>query len=288
MDDISFLGMNIRIDDQGFVKVNQPGFSAKICEAFGISTIATSPSTADFFISEDVDPDPAQSSNFKSKLMSLMFVAIRTRPDILKECIFLSSFSLSPGKGSFAKLTRVYQYVYGTLQRGIRLGGQVAQLIAHCDSSFGVHLNGRSHSGIVISLAPFGGPIIAKSKMQPLVTHSSTEAELVAAVDGVRRAEYLQRTLEELTFPVLPIVLMQDNQSTITIIQNGEGYKGKNRHMRVRYGYLNDMLKSDALVLQYQPTTLMVADILTKPMGGEQFRFLRYLLTGRDPEDEDF
>jgi hypothetical protein len=81
---------------------------------------------------------------------------------------------------------------------------------------------------------------------------------------------------------------MQDNQSTITIIQNGEGYKGKNRHMRVRYGYLNDMLKSDALVLQYQPTTLMVADILTKPMGGEQFRFLRYLLTGRDPEDEEF
>ena len=187
-----------------------------------------------------------------------MFVAIRTRPDILKECIFLSSASLSPGKTSFQKLTRVYQYVYGTLDRGIRLGGEGVQLIVHSDASFGIHLNGRSHSGIVITLAPFGGPIIAKSKMQSLVTLSSTEAELVAAVDGVRRAEYLQRTLTELTFPTYPIILRQDNQSTITIIKNGEGYKGKSRHMRVRYGYLNDLFRADELLIEYEPTNLMV------------------------------
>jgi hypothetical protein len=287
MDDISFLGMNIRIDDEGFVKVNQPGFCRKICEAFGIRTTAATPSTADFFTSQDVDPDPAQSSNFKSKLMSMMFAAIRTRPDILKECIFLSSFALSPGKTSFQKLTRVYQYVYGTLDRGIRLGGELAQLIVHSDASFAIHLNGKSHSGIVITLAPFGGPIIAKSKMQSLITLSSTEAELVAAIDGVRRAEYLQRTLIELTFPMLPIVLRQDNKSTIAIIKNGEGYKGKSRHMRVMYGYLNDLFRSQALILEYEPTNLMVADILTKPMGGEQFRFLRYLLMGRADEDEN-
>jgi hypothetical protein len=219
--------------------------------------------------------------------MSIMFVAIRTRPDILKECIFLSSFALSPGKTSFQKLTRVYQYVYGTLDRGIRLGGEGAQLIVHSDASFGIHLNGRSHSGTVITLAPFGGPIIAKSKMQSLVTLSSTEAELVAAVDGVRRAEYLQRTLTELTFPTYPIILRQDNQSTITIIKNGEGYKGKSRHMRVRYGYLNDLFRTEELLIEYEPTNLMVADLLTKPMGGKTFRFLRYLLMGRAEEDEN-
>jgi hypothetical protein len=149
------------------------------------------------------------------------------------------------------------------------------------------HLNGRSHSGIVITLAPFGGPIIAKSKMQSLVTLSSTEAELVAAVDGVRRAEYLQRTLTELTFPTYPIILRQDNQSTITIIKNGEGYKGKSRHMRVRYGYLNDLFRTEDLLLEYEPTNLMVADLLTKPMGGKVFRFLRYLLMGRQEEDNN-
>ena len=140
---------------------------------------------------------------------------------------------------------------------------------------------------MVITLAPFGGPIIAKSKMQSLVTLSSTEAELVAAIDGVRRAEYLQRTLIELTFPMLPIILRQDNQSTIAILKHGEGYKGKSRHMRVRYGYLNDLFRADELLLEYEPTNLMVADLLTKPMGGEQFRFLRYMLMGRDVEDEN-
>jgi hypothetical protein len=57
--------------------------------------------------------------------------------------------------------------------------------------------------------------------------------------------------------------------------------------MRVRYGYLNDLFRSQALILEYEPTNLMVADILTKPMGGEQFRFLRYLLMGRADEDEN-
>ena len=219
--------------------------------------------------------------------MSLMFLATRTRPDILKECIFLSSCALSPGRRSFDKLKRVYQYVFGTLDRGIRLGGSTTQLLIQCDASYAVHLNGRSHTGVVISLSPHSGPIIAKSKMQSLVTLSSTEAELVAAVDGVRRAEYLQRTLVELTFPELPLVLLQDNQSTITIINNGEGYKGKNRHMRVRYGYLHELLQAHALELKYTPTHLMVADLLTKPMGGEQFRFLRYMLMGRDPDEDD-
>jgi hypothetical protein len=81
----------------------------------------------------------------------------------------------------------------------------------------------------------------------------------------------------------------QDNQSTIHIVVNEEGYSGKNRHMRVRYGLVHELLQDKSIVVEYIPTGSMIADILTKPMGGILFRTLRaaILNTPEEAEEED-
>jgi hypothetical protein len=54
----------------------------------------------------------------------------------------------------------------------------------YADASFATHLNGRSHSGIVITLGDSGGPIYVKSQVQTLVSTSLTEAELISMFSG--------------------------------------------------------------------------------------------------------
>ena len=55
------------------------------------------------------------------------------------------------------------------------------EVTAHIDASFGCHENGKSHTGICISLG--NGPVFVRSVKQKIVTKSSTESELVALSD---------------------------------------------------------------------------------------------------------
>jgi len=289
-DNISFLGMNVVPRENGDVFLNQPGYAMRICASSDTKGVASTPSTASLFsdIDQPAESYAGKSREFKSKLMSLMFLT-RTRPDILKECVFLAAFSLLPGPRAFQKLVRVYQYIRGTLTAGITLGANSTNLVAYGDASYAVHVNGRSHSGIYLTFGPNSGPIFVKSKVQKMVTLSSTEAELVTLVDCVKACIPFHQALQDLQIPTGPIIVKQDNQSTIHIVVNGEGYSGKNRHMRVRYGLVHELLQDKSIVVEYIPTGSMIADILTKPMGGILFRTLRaaILNTPEEAKEED-
>lgn len=281
---ISFLGMNIHIFPSKDIFVSQPGYATKICATANITNSAATPSTATLFSDEDekLDTYVQNSSTFKSLLMSAMFLATRTRPDIYKECVHLARYSLHPGPIAFHKLRRIYQYIFGTINHGIKLGTTTTQLAIYTDASYAVHNNGRSHSGIIATFAGYTGPLFVKSHAQKLVTLSSTEAELVAIVEGVRRILTIQSFLQELNLQSHdPIIAFQDNKSTIHIIHNGEGYSGKNRHMRVRFGFISELLKQNRIAIEHLPTDIMIADLLTKPIGGHKFRRLRDLLLNK-------
>ncbi len=59
----------------------------------------------------------------------------------------------------------------------------------YTDTAYAVHNNGKSHNGIVITFdGDDTGAIYCKSHIQKVVTLSSTEAELVAHVEGVKKA----------------------------------------------------------------------------------------------------
>ena len=99
-EEISFLGMAIERSNSGEVFLSQPGYAAKICREERNDRIYTTPGNAQLFS----DPDDQtvvyehDVTFFRSQLMSMMFLATRTRPDILKECTFLASFGCNPGK----------------------------------------------------------------------------------------------------------------------------------------------------------------------------------------------
>ena len=62
---------------------------------------------------------------------------------------------------------------------------------AYIDAAYGVHANGKSHTGSAIVLGE-AALISAKSSGQNIVTKSSTEAELVAVTDSVAQAIFVR------------------------------------------------------------------------------------------------
>lgn len=55
------------------------------------------------------------------------------------------------------------------------------------DAAYGVHEDGKSHTGTDVTIG-FLGPVFAKSAKQKSVTKSSTEAELVGVSDRANQA----------------------------------------------------------------------------------------------------
>jgi hypothetical protein len=230
-----------------------------------------------------------ESRKFKSIVMGLMYLS-NVRIDILKECVILSMMANNPTEAAWNTLKRVLRFISKYPSCTINLGAENTNVTVYSDAGYGEHTDGRSHSGLFITLGENGGPILTKSKKQTLVTLSSTEAEMLALTDAVRKALPVARLLVELGFnETEKIVAMQDNTSTMRLALVGEGLGGKAKHFRVRFHFLKELIEEGLLDIIYCSTDMMIADLFTKPMvGKERLRqTVRIMYRGNEREYEE-
>lgn len=77
-----------------------------------------------------------------------------------------------------------------------------------------------------------------------------------------------------------PGLIHQDNKSTIHLIKNGKSTSKKTKHIKLRYFFIKEYLDDGTFEIVHCPTKYQISDILTKPLQGQQFVFLRDLLLG--------
>jgi hypothetical protein len=75
-----------------------------------------------------------------------------------------------------------------------------------------------------------------------------------------------------------PATAYQDNQSTMALANKGRSTSERTRHVDIRYFWIKDRIDSGDIVVEYLPTEAMIADLLTKPLQGDLFVRLRFLL----------
>jgi hypothetical protein len=238
--------------------------------------VARTPSSKELF-NVGNDEKPADKQTFISCVMSLMYVAKRTRPDILKEVVYLATRCSEANESDMNKLLRVLKYLNGTKQYGIRFKKQSDRnYYVFVDASYGVHKDAKGHTGIIIQRGLEGGIIFSKSSKQKLVGKSSTENELIALFDGCKFVEWLRNIVSELGFEQLkPTIVYQDNKSTIALVEKGFGAFGKTKHINMRFFSIKELITNKSIELKHLSTMDMLADILTKPLVGQDFVRLR-------------
>jgi hypothetical protein len=175
------------------------------------------------------------------------------------------------------------KYLRDTKDLGILIRPTDMQVVFMADSGFAVHLNRRSHSGILVGLGCEGTfiPIHWRSLVQKLVTTSSTEAELVAIYDGLDFVIWIRRVIEWIGFKQRPTKLYQDNTSTITMVHMGRGSSGSNtKHIDIRYFFVKQFVDDQTLIIDHLAREHMLADFFASPRTGRDFRRMRDILLG--------
>ena len=68
--------------------------------------------------------------------------------------------------------------------------------------------------------------------------------------------------------------------STMNLAMNGRSNSDRTKHIKLRYFFIKQFIDSGEFELEYCPTDMMIADILTKPLQGATLKRLRDLLLG--------
>jgi hypothetical protein len=279
---LSFLSLMIEINpSRTSLSINQSVYVSKIVAEFesenGVVGTFYTPSTNNLFNdnSESESLGNKQKNQYLSIIMSLMYAAIRTRPDVLKEVTFLATRVKDPKICDWNKLTRVIGYLKRFNNNALIMTNNNSDMniVGYADASFNIHHDSAGHSGILITV--YGNPVVFKSNKQKLIVKSSCEAELVALDECITYIVFLQNFLAEIevTFNV-PITVYQDNMATMAIANTGKGQFKRTKHIANRYFWVHQFIISGDIVLQYLPTAQMIADILTKPILGDKFHEL--------------
>ena len=113
-----------------------------------------------------------------------------------------------------------------------------------------------------------------RSAWQIIVSHSSTESELMALGKGATLGQYIKHLSGEMSFNIVgPITIFIDNQAAIDL-SSSPIKTGRNLHMHARYFYIRDMVYHKEYVLIQLPTTEQISDVLVTYEGGPIFQKL--------------
>jgi len=278
-----FLGMNVNFK-KGKVTIGMKKHILRAIDTFLDEIVRSAATPARGYLFEVRDGatklDETRADNFHSVVAALLFISRRCRLDIQVAVGFLTTRVSEPDEDDWAKLKRVLQYLRGTMDLTLTIGGtSIQHMHSWVDVSYGVHTDGKSHTGGCIS---FGiGAVGTKCQKQKLNVKSSTEGEIVGVSDYLPSMIWSRMFLEAQGYPVVDNVLYQDNQSAIKIIKNGRRSSGqKTRHMNIRYLWFKDRLASEKIRVVYCPTGNMLADFFTKPLQGSLFRKFRDVVMG--------
>ena len=222
-----------------------------------------------------------QRSWFHSVVAKLAYLAKRARPECLTAVAYLATRVTKCTGDDIEKLSRVLRYIAGTKDRGVILRpGKLGVCVRlYVDAAYGVHSDGKSHTGSCVVIGDVGA-VHCKSSKQSIVTKSSTEAELIALSDSANQGLFIRNFLIAQGHLVPPVTVYQDNTSCMALMERGKSGAERTRHISIRYFWLRERVKNKEATVVHKGTKEMYANVLTKPLQGSQFVYERRCLTG--------
>ena len=157
--------------------------------------------------------------------------------------------------------------------------GSHITLSGYCDSDWArCHLTRRSTTAFTFFI---GNCLISwQSRLQTTVALSSTEAEYMALSSAAQEALWLRSLLSEIGFKLpFSTTIWCDNKGAVQLCYNPTHHR-RTKHIAIRYHFIRENIAENQLTVDHIPTTSMLADLLTKPLGATNFLQLRTTLMG--------
>ena len=279
---INYLGMTLDASVRGEVSVTMKGYVDDLLAAWQPQGTISSPADVGLFVVGDSEKcEESVRKEYHTRVAKLLYLAKRARPDCLTTVSYLATRVKECNKDDYEKLNRLIMFIAGTADRALKFrpGSEGLRVSVYADAAFGVHPDGKSHTGSCVVIGD-SGPVHCSSRKQGIVTKSSTESELVALSDSCNQGIHMRRFLMEQGYDMGPIEVFQDNKSTMAMIERGRSGAEKTRHIDIKYFWMKEQISTGTAVVTHLGTQLMYTNVLTKPIQAGHFKRESDLLMG--------
>ena len=207
---------------------------------------------------------------YRPLIGALLYLSMNTRPDIAYAVGVLSRFSNKVNIEVCKLLTHVWQYIRGSIDKGIQYGSRRFDFHMFTDADWaGDQLSRKSTSGYVGFAA--GGPIVWQSKLQTTVATSSMQSEYQCIYSGLQEVLWVRGVTGEIKLRLIkPTPFFIDSQSAQDLAENPVFHK-KSKHIEIKYHMVREHVdpnQFNTIKLVHVHTSQQAADIYTKSLVG--------------------
>ena len=272
-----FLGVQLKwkLDSHGRLEslaMLQPLYTQGMLRRFGLqnSKPAHTPMVEKFFsgLAAEENKSVVFPERYQQMVGSLLYLALRSRPDITAAVVILARFQKAPTAYCHRATKRVLRYLQGTCGHGLVYSRGSSDLNVFVDSDYaGDTVDRKSMSGYVLKL---GDACVSwGSKKQSSVALSTCEAEYYALVLAAQEILWMKRVLSESGIEqnqeVVPV--RSDNQGAIGWANSDKCPSGRAKHIDVRVHFIRELVQKKTIHIEYVESDDNDADIFTKPLG---------------------
>ena len=260
----------------GTLKMSQEAYVENLVQRFDVVSTSNTPASPGADLGPKRDDELGGDWPVREAIGSLMWLSTMTRPDIRNAVRAVARYAHTPSERLWRAISKILSYLNGTKSLGITyIRGSGLELAVYADADYAEKENDRrSVSGIAVTLG--GTAVSHASKTQRVVSLSTSEAEYIAAGDGVKEALFVRAVLSFIAPETsgASIKVLEDNQGAKALIENPLS-SAKSKHIDVRFHFIRVLFRTRKIVVEYVKSAEQHADILTKALSRASFQYHR-------------
>ncbi len=266
------------------------------------------------------DPDPKKQADlaksmhisYRSGVGELIWAMNTCPPDLTHASIKLSQSNSCPHEHHYHGLRHALKYLYTTWDDGLyfwhtspwlelkegplprvhsnksdlmldnRQEHNATTLHAYADLDWATCVK-TCHSFGSVCMCLAGGTIAYKTKFQPTVAGSPTEAEFMATYDAGKMILFVHSILWDLGIPQEAATLRYEDNDACTAMVNAQKPTLWTRHIDIKYFSLRDWVERDLMLLERINTKINMSDHFTKNLSCTLFHHHTDFIMGHVP-----
>nr|GFB08333.1 copia protein [Tanacetum cinerariifolium] len=268
-----FLGLQVNQSPCG-IFINQSKYVLEIQKKYEMESCdpVGTPMEIKDILDLDQNGTLVDATKYHSMIGALMYLT-SSRPDIVHSTCLCARYQAKPTEKHLKEVKRIFRYLWGTVNTGLwytkdsgfELTGFSDADYAGCKDSFKSTSDGAQFLGEKL--------VSWSSKKQDCTMLSTAEAEYVSLSACCAQVLWMRTQLTDYGFHFDKIPIYCDSKSAIAISCNPVQHS-RTKHIAVRYHFIKEHVEKGTIELYFVKTDYQLADIFTKALPVDRFKYL--------------
>nr|GEX17612.1 retrovirus-related Pol polyprotein from transposon TNT 1-94 [Tanacetum cinerariifolium] len=268
-----FLGIQIHQSPRG-IFINQAKYAQEILKKHGMpSCDSIGTPMAMKQLDADLSGTPVDQTKYRSMVGTLMYLKA-SRPDIVHATCYCARYQAKPVEKHLIAVKWIFRCLKDTINMGLWYPKDTGfELTAFLDSDHAGCLDSRKSTSGGIQFLSSDKLVSWSFKKHDCTLMSLAEAKYVSLSACCAQVQWLRTQLTYYGFHFNKIPMYCDSKATIAISCNPVQHS-RTKHIDVRYHFIKEKVEKGIVELFFVETEYQLADLFTKALSEDSFKYL--------------